>query len=57
MILLTYKRFCPFSYIEGVIYRGGYMHQKGLKPLKLLLKEPVFIVVQRVVLKFLRAEF
>ena len=28
MILLTYKRFCPFSYIEGVIYRGAICTKK-----------------------------
>ena len=33
-------------------FLGTYMHQNGLKSLKLLLKKPVFIVVQMVVQTF-----
>jgi len=44
--------FWPFFYIGGYIY-GCYSHQKEPKSLKLLLKEPVFLVVTKVVTSFL----
>ena len=50
----TYDRFGAFSYYRGGYIYGAYCHQKRVNTMKSLLKEPVLIVVTKVVTLFER---